>query len=97
MANDAILIQAKEEMIDYFYHEKKMDYIEITKNRSIIAIVNIISFFLPWISFDVSVKGELGADYSTSITGFGMISYSVFRFILYYATIIIIAIPFEGT
>jgi len=77
--------------------KKKMDYIkEITKEpRSIIAIVNIISFFLPWISFDVSVSAfGVGADYSTSITGFGMISYSVFGVLFYIMPIIIIAIPF---
>lgn len=73
--------------------EKKMEMIKkITKEpRSIIAIVNFISFFLPWVSFDASVAGYSS---STKVTGFGMISYSVLGIAFYVVPIFIVALPF---
>ena len=65
---------------------------KITKEpRSIIAIVNFISFFLPWVSFDASVAGYSS---STKVTGFGMISYSVLGIAFYVVPIFIVALPF---
>ena len=65
---------------------------KITKEpRSIIAIVNFISFFLPWVSFDASVAGYSS---STKVTGFGMISYSVLGIAFYVVPVFIVALPF---
>lgn len=74
-----------------------MDIIKRMKNepRTIIAIINFLSFFLPWISFDVSVSAfGVGYDASESVTGFGMISYSVFGILFYITPVILIALPF---
>lgn len=73
--------------------EKKMEMIKkiIKEPRSIIAIVNFISFFLPWVSFDASVAGYSS---STKVTGFGMISYSVLGIAFYVVPIFIVALPF---
>ena len=74
-----------------------MNIVKTMKNepRTIIAIINFLSFFLPWISVDVSVSAfGVGFDSSTSITGFGMISYSMFGFLFYVTPVIMLAIPF---
>ena len=73
--------------------KRKMEMIKkITKEpRSIIAIVNFISFFLPWVSFEASVAGYSS---STKVTGFGMISYSVLGIAFYVVPIFIVALPF---
>lgn len=80
-----------------------MEYINKFKKepRLIIAVLNLIFFFLPWISvntddwgLDAWGLGDWGADISTNASGFGMISgrFSVFFLVLIAA--FLIAIPF---
>ena len=84
-------------IIEVLSPERKMNTIKMLKRepRTVIAIINFLSFFLPWISFDVSVSG-FGGVYgaSESVTGFGMISYSVFGILFYITPVILTVVPF---
>lgn len=78
-----------------------MYIIEKTKKelRMILAIINFISFFLPWLKLNTSINyrimGEnVGGSASSSITGFGIVNHSIAGIILYLIPIIIFLIPF---
>ncbi len=79
-----------------------MNIIEKMKKepRMILAIVNFICFFLPWVSVSASGSTEIfGEVYSTgeigaSITGFGILDYSAIGIICYIIPIILFALPF---
>lgn len=68
--------------------------------RMILALINFLSFFLPWISLSTSGSteifgeristGEIGA----SVTGFGILEYSLFGIVCYMIPVIIFALPF---
>lgn len=62
--------------------------------RMIIAVVNFLSFFLPWIAINVSVK-VMGAsgESSDSISGFGLVSHSVVGIVFYVIPVILFLIP----
>lgn len=63
--------------------------------RMIIAAVNLISFLLPWISINTTVKvmGVSGGA-SASVSGFGMVSYSVVGVVFFVIPIIELLTPF---
>lgn len=74
-----------------------MDILDKIKKepRMIIAAINFISFFLPWISVNVSVKvGGVSADGSSSVSGFGMISYSIVGVVFFAIPIVLLLTPF---
>lgn len=79
-----------------------MNMIEKMKKepRMILAIINFICFFLPWVSFSALGSTEIfGEVYSTgeigtSVTGFGILEYSSIGIICYIIPIIIFALPF---
>lgn len=79
-----------------------MNIIEKLKKepRMILAIVNFISFFLPWVSFNASgstvIFGEVYStgEIGTSITGFGLLEYSSIGILCYIIPIILFVLPF---
>lgn len=79
-----------------------MNIIEKMKKepRMLLAIVNFISFFLPWVSVSASgstqIFGEVFStgEIGTSITGFGTLEYSSIGIICYLIPIIIFVLPF---
>lgn len=79
-----------------------MNIIEKLKKepRMILAVVNFISFFLPWVSFNASgstvIFGEVYStgEVGTSITGFGLLEYSSIGIICYIIPIILFVLPF---
>lgn len=79
-----------------------MNIIEKLKKepRMILAVVNFISFFLPWVSFNASgstvIFGEVYStgEIGTSITGFGLLEYSSIGILCYIIPIILFVLPF---
>lgn len=77
-----------------------MNIIEKMKKevRMIFAIINFISFFLPWVAVSAtsstSFLGEVFSGTNTaSITGFGLMEYSMIGVLLYIIPIVLFAIP----
>lgn len=68
--------------------------------RMILAIINFISFFLPWVSLNASGSTEIfgevfsTGEIGTSVTGFGIMEYSFIGIICYVIPIILFALPF---
>lgn len=68
--------------------------------RMILAIVNFVCFFLPWVSFSASgstqIFGEVisTGEIGTSVTGFGIMEYSSIGVVCYIIPVIIFALPF---
>lgn len=67
--------------------------------RMIFALVNFISFFFPWISVtatvSTSVMGQTAdSNAATSMTGFGLTTYTMLGIIFYLIPIILLVIPF---
>lgn len=66
--------------------------------RMAFAIINFISFFLPWLSINLTASSDIlgessSADVSNSITGFGMADYSVLGILFYLIPAIMFLIP----
>lgn len=62
------------------------------------AIINFISFFLPWLAINASASTEImgetsSADMSTSVTGFGIVDYSIIGILFYLIPVIMFLIP----
>ena len=67
--------------------------------RIILAVINFVSFFLPWIATEAAVSLEvmgedLGSAAGVSATGFGLVDYTTAGWLFYLIPLIIIAIPF---
>ena len=78
-----------------------MNIIEKVKKepRIIIALINFICFFLPWINIAVSASVEIGGvgaseDMGRSASGFGIVEITTFAIALYIIPIIIIILCF---
>lgn len=76
--------------------ERRMNIIGKIKKepRMIIAAVNFISFFLPWVSVNATVKVMgVGGSGSVSVSGFGMISYSMVGLMFFVIPIVLFLLP----
>ena len=67
--------------------------------RMLLALINFISFFFPWIAVTAMASAEVmgetvGSNADTSMTGFGLTTYSMVGIIFYLIPIILFVIPF---
>lgn len=66
--------------------------------RMILALVNFISFFFPWIAVTTSASTEVmgktvGSDSAISMTGFGIVEYSMLGLMFYLIPVILFTVP----